>query len=71
MNLTRPGVVDRRTYRIACRKITALMDQGDYTRAKFGGHRGDALAPVRDPHRPETAPHPVRGGPGTTGDHRG
>jgi hypothetical protein len=37
MNLTRPiVVVDRRTYRSARRKITALMDQGDYTRAKFG-----------------------------------
>jgi hypothetical protein len=37
MNLTSPiVVVDRRTYRIARRKITALMDQGDYTRVKFG-----------------------------------
>lgn len=37
MNLTRPiVVVDRRTYRIAQRKIAALMDLGDYTRAKFG-----------------------------------
>jgi hypothetical protein len=37
MNLTRPiVVVDRRTYRIARKKITALMDQGEYTRAKFG-----------------------------------
>ena len=37
MNLTRPiVVVDRRTYRIARRKIVALMDRGDYTRAKSG-----------------------------------
>lgn len=37
MNLTRPiVVVDRRTYRIAQRKITALMDLGDYSRAKSG-----------------------------------
>jgi hypothetical protein len=37
MNLTRPiVVVDRRSYRIARRKITALMDLGEYTRAKFG-----------------------------------
>jgi hypothetical protein len=37
MNLTRPiVVVDRRTYRTARRKITALMDRGDYTRAKSG-----------------------------------
>lgn len=37
MNLTRPiVVVDRRTYRSARRKIAALMDQGDYTLAKFG-----------------------------------
>lgn len=37
MNLTRPiVVVDRRTYRIACRKIAVLMERGDYTRAKFG-----------------------------------
>jgi hypothetical protein len=37
MNLTRPiVVVDRRTYRIARRTIDALMQLGDYTRAKFG-----------------------------------
>jgi hypothetical protein len=37
MKLARPiVVVDRRTYRIARRKIAALMDRGDYTRAKFG-----------------------------------
>jgi hypothetical protein len=37
MNLDRPiVVVDRRTYRIAQRKITALMDRGEYTRVKFG-----------------------------------
>ena len=37
MNLTRPiVVVDVRTYRIAHRKLAALMDQGDYTRAKSG-----------------------------------
>jgi hypothetical protein len=37
MNLTRPiVVVDRRTYRIARRKITALMGLGEYARAKFG-----------------------------------
>jgi hypothetical protein len=37
MNLARPiAVVDRRTCRIACRKISALMDRGEYTRAKFG-----------------------------------
>jgi hypothetical protein len=35
MNLTRPVVVvDRRTYRIAQRKIPLLMEHGDYTRAK-------------------------------------
>jgi hypothetical protein len=37
MNLTRPiVVVDRRTYRAARRKITALMDRDDWLRAKFG-----------------------------------
>lgn len=37
MNLTRPVVVaGRRTYRIARKKTTALMDHGEYTRAKFG-----------------------------------
>jgi hypothetical protein len=37
MNLSRPiVVVDRRTYRIARRKITALMDRDDYAHAKFG-----------------------------------
>ena len=37
MKLTRPiVVVDRRTYRSARRKIAVLIDQGDYTRAKFG-----------------------------------
>lgn len=37
VNLTRPiVVVDRRTYRAARQKIAALMDRGDYSRAKSG-----------------------------------